>query len=965
MGNAVSPNIVLEHEDDGHYKAIVAGNLLCGRVVFKVNEPIIPTNITLVVEGKEKTIANADSDDSDDESVWNDKICFFRKKIELPTMDKAQEDDGGVDEGIYVFPFEVLLPPSLPSTSGYTHDDAGYEIEYTLKLKSNPKRSFANKRNFFVASRHLGEEKVPCLYQPQPIQVDKFGIIGRGFFSMGARVDNTQVGRGEAINIFLACRNEATVPVERVEVKLIQEVQWNAQTQGEDGGEEVLAILDDVTLPGLHRDSIAQYKMVDLDTTEHKESTGYSIYVDLMAKENRVSMIVPTLALDSFTGLKVKVSHYIRVTLVTMSTKGNPSTQIPIKIGHSSRLNGQRGMALSLMPSLPTMPTLPKVLEENAIQMPLSEPKRSKEADKIQNYDKIDHTAKTSKNYNNPSLDSLLHEMAAAVNDFDVVANKVQFIEWAVFLGDLSPDDYGTIIGHVTVDFSQTRVGVFLARHISEGFTCEHCVAAVQNTTMPFRPNMVEALLPFCTDLSDNHELIREQLSEFEQVVITQRTFDEPANLRQADGDQPLPVPSATPDAHEVEFSDDPYGGINPRDEDVCFSDPYHPGTKDFVEVVQKCLKKFENFAYSPPVYKTIRRKLRERRFLIRKENSPWREATKVERIETIGNYFDQEKELYKKRKPKAKKRNGNGNGNNGNWDAAEENEWEQSRRSARDNWDLAMSVHSYHGAEGDGDEESADGSPSKYDICLHSETHPGNAALRRAIKSTLVAHVDSPWSPPVYRAVKAKLKGRRFFIWDIDQGNWREATQSERVDYFGKVFEEQRISYKLEIKKTKKQSQDQADNHDGAASTAAVKKSPKKQKGKQRAAFPTTVPAKNHHNKKKGPKKTAYDGGLMLVEYDSIKSMKFAQPNDIRFNDDDHPGTQALVEAIEELMAEFYETDWSPPIYKAIRRKLRGRRFFVQQGNVWREANQDERLEGCEEYFELERDAHRLRLKS
>jgi len=63
--------------------------------------------------------------------------------------------------------------------------------------------------------------------------------------------------------------------------------------------------------------------------------------------------------------------------------------------------------------------------------------------------------------------------------------------------------------------------------------------------------------------------------------------------------------------------------------------------------------------------------------------------------------------------------------------------------------------------------------------------------------------------------------------------------------------------------------------------------------------------------------------------------------------------------------MPDFFKTPWSPPIYKAIRRALRGRRFFVQQGKSWREANQDERLNGFEFYFELERDAYALKMKT
>ncbi|KAL3920409.1 MAG: hypothetical protein SGILL_003279 [Bacillariaceae sp.] len=85
----------------------------------------------------------------------------------------------------------------------------------------------------------------------------------------------------------------------------------------------------------------------------------------------------------------------------------------------------------------------------------------------------------------------------------------------------------------------------------------------------------------------------------------------------------------------------------NPRDHDVCFDDRGHPGTTDLIHVLREMLGEFEGTEYSPPVYKAIKKRLKGRRFLIRMrrdERTSWRESTKPEVIQLLGDCFNEEK---------------------------------------------------------------------------------------------------------------------------------------------------------------------------------------------------------------------------------------------------------------------------------------------------------------------------------
>lgn len=124
-----------------------------------------------------------------------------------------------------------------------------------------------------------------------------------------------------------------------------------------------------------------------------------------------------------------------------------------------------------------------------------------------------------------PSFSTLLDEMLASINDYDIISLKVQDPGWRLVFESLTPEQFGNIIAHVNMDHEQPRVALLLVPYVNGGnnsFTCAYCVAALRNTAEWNRAAMVEKLLPYCRDVAESHTLIRTELSEWEQMTTAQ-----------------------------------------------------------------------------------------------------------------------------------------------------------------------------------------------------------------------------------------------------------------------------------------------------------------------------------------------------------------------------------------------------------------------------------------------------------
>lgn len=76
----------------------------------------------------------------------------------------------------------------------------------------------------------------------------------------------------------------------------------------------------------------------------------------------------------------------------------------------------------------------------------------------------------------------------------------------------------------------------------------------------------------------------------------------------------------------------------------------------------------------------------------------------------------------------------------------------------------------------------------------------------------------------------------------------------------------------------------------------------------------------------------------------------------DICFGHEDHPGTRAFRNVVEEVAADSGEEEFKPEIYKIIRKKLKGRHFFMTSNIVWAEASKLETRKQIGRAYDLAR---------
>mmetsp|Transcript_29609 Transcript_29609/g.71261 ORF Transcript_29609/g.71261 Transcript_29609/m.71261 type:complete len:683 (+) Transcript_29609:249-2297(+) len=123
-------------------------------------------------------------------------------------------------------------------------------------------------------------------------------------------------------------------------------------------------------------------------------------------------------------------------------------------------------------------------------------------------------------------LNRLIHELRGSIHDYEVIVTYASHPDYRQLFPTLTALEMGIIMSHVNMNH-QVKVARLMARQMSydQAFTCAHCAEVIKRTSEFFRANMVEALLPFCEDLTTNRKLVQNSLSEWE-LMITDRLFD-------------------------------------------------------------------------------------------------------------------------------------------------------------------------------------------------------------------------------------------------------------------------------------------------------------------------------------------------------------------------------------------------------------------------------------------------------
>lgn len=833
----------------------------------------------------------------------DEKRRFFRASLQLYKHKEGEK----IKPNTYVFPFDIPLPDALPCSQKSSKEKisakGSFAIEYDLRVIKDTPGKYYHKRDFkIVSADRAGIERSPCLFQPDPVSVEAVGLEGVGHIFMGGRVPDTFVPHSKKLEVYIACKNKSTVDIESVDVIIEEDYSWKTKSS-EEFARIKLVEKNNVTklLPFLELKRIRKSLVEDPD--ENEEMVARSMFQDLKALESHLSIKTPKSARESYSGSLINISHYVKIIIktVTKPDSGYPFIRLPIQIVAKSYKN--------LDEAPPDY-----VRGQSEVRFPRATAKSDSillgsaaaraDIDKEYGYGPMD---------TGPSLEGLLEELNAALDGYAFLVNKMKDIEWAIFFGSLSPEDFGTLICNIDFGVVQTKIAALIAKSFGGDFTCYHCAEALVNTPEVFRSNMAECLLPFCSDLAENNEQIRNNLSEFEQIIVALHALDNP----EANEEEQLPGaqqrrasrrPSKSQPTEDEE-SVTKSGSVTPQKDDICMDDNEHPGTIEFLYMIREIVEEGAFQEFAPPVYRRIRKRARGRRFLIRPfEELPhyWRVAADREKIEYCGRAFDSDRENLKTGKPILKD----------DWVGdGDETGWKKDLKKGGNDWVLAMTVHSYTIAVHQGDDVDVDDSqPAPTDICFGKNKQPGNEFMKRTIRKCLVVYNRMPWSPPVYKAIKAELRGRRYFV-PVEDGTWIQASQEERRTEMGKIYNMERNAPKSPPTKRQSLNSSRPRRHSSKQAPSSPKKSPREM--------------------------------------------------DVCFGLADHPGTVALHNAILECLDDFEDTPWGPPVYKAIRGHLDGVLFFIrtQKDAPWREASAEQRIERVRQQFELSRKKKKMKI--
>jgi len=489
----------------------------------------------------------------------------------------------GVDAGAkYRFPFQIQLPPDLPGSMFCSENhrggkSGGYcEIEYKIKAELKGSGRIFNykvERVIDVVSAPLPPQPVPHLIPPVKQKVNFFGCFDVGTITMGARVENTRVGKGETASIDFACKNQSRRGIDRVEATITEEVEWSAGGQNNRMKRKLASrtFRPDERWVKLSKEEMRSLKSSSKCPTSTFRNEEQSILEEIHRAihdgENRVALDIASSSYQSYLGALIKVNHHLKIKVFTSGLcTHNPKVRVPLYIGTPSSVGGYQGTAstteqsqydniptVEAIPSAPYIPNAPYIA--TAMPEPSAPPAEWASAvtatpvimtqsaavvggGKI--YQAEGDNAHDNPNDNEeadggsplavaevvPSIPNLIQEIQLSVSSLSTVNRRLTQQTWkrAVF-DPMTPNQYASVIRAVTIEFDQPDLAAALAPAVRGGnFTHEYVIAAIRAVSEWLRTPMIGKLLPSCTDLEEHSGKILSQLSDWERVC-TQQNF--------------------------------------------------------------------------------------------------------------------------------------------------------------------------------------------------------------------------------------------------------------------------------------------------------------------------------------------------------------------------------------------------------------------------------------------------------
>lgn len=306
--------------------ATLAGRSVVGRVVLVVKKKIPTADVDLQLQGTETTNIPRRKE------VKREQQAIARARATLKVAN-GSDNRRTIARGVYNLPFEFVLPVSLPSSTQFPAGGIQYQLRAVIG-------DLHVDRIFHVVAAPLAPTVVPCICQPTTHELKQAKVLNKGFLSVGACLENSRVGKGQSLKVSVASRNDSSVDIERVRIKLVELIEYKAQGETATLKNELVEVKD-VNLPGLVKARSKELRMSKRRFSQSMNSTYQSILQDLVSGANQFEVAVPKFTRDTYDGSLIKISHYLKITYYTKMTVENASTKVPLVIGTPRHSNVQ------------------------------------------------------------------------------------------------------------------------------------------------------------------------------------------------------------------------------------------------------------------------------------------------------------------------------------------------------------------------------------------------------------------------------------------------------------------------------------------------------------------------------------------------------------------------------------------------------------------------------------------------
>jgi len=388
-----------------------------------------------------------------------------------------------------------------------------------------------------------------------------------GTITMGARIANTRIGRGETAIIDFACKNQSRQRITSVFVEVNQEVHWSAGHHREYSKDIISRKSFNRTerWDEMNKEEVKAMKQSSKNNTDthrdRKQQTLQMIHRLVNDGESRVLLNVPASALQTYQGALIQVSHRmnIRINFDGMCAD-NPTIKVPIYLGTPTSYGAQiaspqpsipiaTAIATPCAPSTSVMPSAPPLPSEAEIDLAVPSAPPAEWAAAVvsaavvvgQSAGVVGGTATDFEGDGGavqvsvflpvaevvPSLSNLINEIKFAVSPSDTVRKRLNDKKWTPVFDAMTPKEYSSVIKAVAIEFDQPDIAALIAPSVKGGnFTHEYVISAIRVVSDWLRTPTITKILPFCKDLDANAGRIKAELTDWEKVC-TERDFEQ------------------------------------------------------------------------------------------------------------------------------------------------------------------------------------------------------------------------------------------------------------------------------------------------------------------------------------------------------------------------------------------------------------------------------------------------------